>query len=85
VAYAGTLLESGAVKKFYRQALSRGRTLTQTLVAQAQKHALRRRWLRHRRGYFGPSCQDRPEQLFFVDRGFARTTQQEQDPRGDEH
>jgi hypothetical protein len=65
VAYAGTLaigkavvawaaygaaLEPGAVKKFYRQALSRGKDMAQVLGAQARKRAPRRRWLRPRRG-----------------------------------
>jgi uncharacterized protein (DUF697 family) len=65
VAYAGTLaigkavaawaargqaLEAGAVKRLYRQALSRGRDVAQALVAQARKRAPRRRWLRGRRG-----------------------------------
>jgi uncharacterized protein (DUF697 family) len=64
VAYAGTLaigkavvawaaygqaLEPGAVKRLYRQALSRGRDVAQALVAQARKRAPRRRWLRRRR------------------------------------
>jgi uncharacterized protein (DUF697 family) len=65
VAYAGTLaigravvawaaygkaLEAGAVKRLYRQALSRGRDVARSLVAQARKRAPRRRWLRGRRG-----------------------------------
>jgi hypothetical protein len=65
VAYAGTLaigkavvawaaystaLEPGAIKGFYRQALSRGKDVAQTLVAQARNRAPRRRWLRRRRG-----------------------------------
>ncbi len=65
VAYAGTLaigkavvawaaygaaLEPGTLKKFYRQALSRGKHVAQALVAQARKRAPRRRWLRPRRG-----------------------------------
>jgi uncharacterized protein (DUF697 family) len=64
VAYAGTLaigkavvawaaygraLERGAVKRLYRQALSRGRDVAQALVAQARKRAPRRRWLRRGR------------------------------------
>ena len=64
VAYAGTLaigkavaawaahgqaLEAGAVKRLYRQALSRGRDVARALVAQARKRAPRRRWLRGRR------------------------------------
>jgi uncharacterized protein (DUF697 family) len=65
VAYAGTLvigkavvawaaygaaLEPGAVTKLYRQALSRGQDVAQTLVAQVRKRAPRRLWLRPRRG-----------------------------------
>jgi uncharacterized protein (DUF697 family) len=46
----GTALEPGAVKKLYRQALSRGKDMAQALVAQARKGAPRRRWLRPRRG-----------------------------------
>jgi uncharacterized protein (DUF697 family) len=46
----GTVLESDAVKKFYRQALSRGKDVAQALVAQARKRAQRRPWLRRRRG-----------------------------------
>jgi uncharacterized protein (DUF697 family) len=46
----GTALEPGAVKKFYRQALSQAKDLAQALVAQARKRAPRRRWLRPRRG-----------------------------------
>jgi uncharacterized protein (DUF697 family) len=64
VAYAGTLaigkavvawaaygarLEPGAVKKLYRQALSRGREVAQALVAEVRKRTPRRRWLRPRR------------------------------------
>ena len=64
VAYAGTLaigkavvawaahgqaLEAGAVKRLYRQALSRGRDVAQALVAQTRKRTPRRRWLRGRR------------------------------------
>ena len=58
VAYAGTLaigravvawaaystaLEPGALKKFYRQALSHGKAMAQALVVQARAHAPRRR------------------------------------------
>jgi uncharacterized protein (DUF697 family) len=65
VAYAGTLtigkavvawaaystaLEPGTIKKLYRQALSRGKDVAQTLVVQARNRAPRRRWLRPRRG-----------------------------------
>lgn len=65
VAYAGTLaigkavvawaaygqaLDPGAVKRLYRQALSRGRDVAQALVAQARKRTPGRRWLRRRRG-----------------------------------
>jgi uncharacterized protein (DUF697 family) len=46
----GTALEPGAVRKVYRQALSRGKDLAQTLVAQARQRAPRRHWLRPRRG-----------------------------------
>jgi len=46
----GTALEPGTVKKFYRQALSRGKDVAQALVAQARKRAPRRPWLRRRRG-----------------------------------
>jgi len=64
VAYAGTLaigravvawaahgqaLEPGAIKKLYRQALSRGKEVAQALVVQARERAPRRRWLRRRR------------------------------------
>jgi uncharacterized protein (DUF697 family) len=45
----GTALEPGAVKKLYRQALSRGRDVAQALVAQARKRAPGR-WLHPRRG-----------------------------------
>jgi uncharacterized protein (DUF697 family) len=65
VAYAGTLaigkavvawaaygqaLDPGAVKRLYRQALSRGRDVAQALMAQARKRTPGRRWLRRRRG-----------------------------------
>jgi uncharacterized protein (DUF697 family) len=65
VAYAGTLaigravvawaaygqaLDPGAVKRLYRQALSRGRDVAQALVAQARKRTPGRRWLRRGRG-----------------------------------
>ena len=65
VAYAGTLaigkavaawaahgqaLERGTVKRLYRQALTRGKEVAQTLVAQARRRAPRRRWFRRRRG-----------------------------------
>jgi uncharacterized protein (DUF697 family) len=64
IAYAGTLaigkavvawaaygatLEPGTVARFYRQALSRGKDVAQALVAQARKHAPRRRWPHLRR------------------------------------
>jgi uncharacterized protein (DUF697 family) len=44
----GAALDPGAIKNFYRQALSRGRQVAQTLVAQARKRAPRRRWFRPR-------------------------------------
>jgi uncharacterized protein (DUF697 family) len=46
----GTALDPGAVKKLYRQALSRGQDVARALVAEARKRAPRRRWLRPRRG-----------------------------------
>jgi uncharacterized protein (DUF697 family) len=46
----GTALEPGAVKRFYWQALSRGKDVARALVAQARKRGPRRRWLRPRRG-----------------------------------
>ena len=46
----GTTLEPGAMKKLYRQALSRGKDVARALVAQARNRAPRRRWLRPRRG-----------------------------------
>ena len=46
----GTVLEPGATKEFYRQALTRGRDVAQALLAQVRKCAPRRRWLRPRRG-----------------------------------
>jgi uncharacterized protein (DUF697 family) len=39
----GTTLEPGAVKKLYRQALSRGKDVARALVAQARKRASRQR------------------------------------------
>jgi uncharacterized protein (DUF697 family) len=39
----GTTLEPGAIKKLYRQALSRGKDVARTLVAQARNRASRRR------------------------------------------
>jgi uncharacterized protein (DUF697 family) len=65
VAYAGTLaigravvawavhgqaLEPAAVKKLYRQALTRGKEVALALVAEARKRAPRRRWFRRGRG-----------------------------------
>jgi uncharacterized protein (DUF697 family) len=44
----GTTLEPGAIKKLYRQALSRGKDVARALVTQARNRAPRRRWLRPR-------------------------------------
>ena len=41
----GTTLDPGAVRNFYRQALSRGKHVARALVIQARKRAPPRRWL----------------------------------------